>query len=1375
MPQGLRDKVGYPFKLAELLYAKYLTLFHDPPWKPLRVSGSLRGVQIVDDCEKPDKIIFHTKKTSGGRHERDATYFARCITLKGIDYTPASVFFTTGSKDYGSRASKNADFIASAFDRIIAGLAEQHYKILCSEDNLKNCYYCYSSSSKNSKNKNSNPKGKHIVGLINSGLLNIFRPSLYAPGRGSRLFRENGHSFVKEFIERIGTRICYVVSHNCDSVESLRRALHVLEAIYEPLWHEVSEGSAWGPADTRVATHSIFDHLYASAATMNITGADYSLGNGWKVVLLGFLVYAGWRGVGEWVKSGRKLSDVWAASWLATALIWKALGETIWCLGGDTLVVPGTRWNQFYLALLRNKLNEELFENSIGDVARSFYFWEGFPYYGYEPSHMILFLPLLEDADANCGDKGVIGSIVNAGSQLKNELKKDSCNVAGTLKEFLQQKAEEVRRAVEDAMKHAWEEAVKGIVDALPRVFNKAVANALEEALEIVKDVPPMDPLVVVVPIAVLYREKQGTNRLVILIGDKYVPVEGCTSREKLMDLIVTEFFEVFGIGGEDGARLAEALWRAYSALEKILGGAKNGVDKASTLAGLLSKLVYVLGFYELSRRVNESKQRIPRLGWARLAAEKHSTVIDAWRLVSLRMCGDRPRECGGVDWRNCSVCRRGIAVLVVPGRDEPGGDVSLEYKLFAQRICRKEDLERYGEECWRLWRPIFRPGEALCPYCLVKRLIGLSEVFASVSEKLLGYRPSREVRFPSTDDIAGLATKIALIDAAIVLAGLIGDDNTGKEATKVLEEILGVNEGSIAELLNIIRETIGDMSSELNEAIRDLAESVLTLGLRSSRGRALQEELRRAFESRESGEEIYNALREKLVSFINGYWWKPWLLWLYVRYAKGLARRLNGLSLKLLASAVLATSVELQSFLESPKANTALSRLSKTLWVVSREARKANKEKRSRDWSSFIEMLDSAREALEKPRLYYGILRFDVDRMGFLGLGIVSRIEEEEILGAEDYLEELVAGSRETGYYKIRNACYRLSSNSIEDEDRKKCSIQFLFEYLVERWHCLGDPLLEFLTVSGASLLITPSYHYAMANSMAYTLLRLGRVVERLGGMPVYLAGDEGLVVVPAWLPKGLVPSAPSKYLEEASRALREAGLQVDSLSGLFLDSPAGLVSLMLPRILWGSSPVAPGFHPVKPWGKGRSLYRIPALIGTTVSATLRLSHYRDHLYAEIEAAEELLGEAKAAGGVLAVSMGRMGPAEPGRAPAAHLYFPWRVGGLEESIRGAGAAVAAALLLSGVVERKHASIQLLRGYTMLLPGEMTTVRDLLESDTLLAASTLEALVERHVQKHVRDTILDVLRLIYRVYGWKGVEAVLASAYSLFEASKKHV
>jgi CRISPR-associated protein Cmr2 len=119
-----------------------------------------------------------------------------------------------------------------------------------------------------------------------------------------------------------------------------------LYALYELLW--ISRGLSVGPADTRVPTHTTFDHDYATAAAVNWVAGERVDG-----YLLGIDV----AGVQEFIGSSRKLRDLWVSSYLVSLFVWYAILPLIEEWGPDVVVIPSLRMNPFFLHWLAEKLS----------------------------------------------------------------------------------------------------------------------------------------------------------------------------------------------------------------------------------------------------------------------------------------------------------------------------------------------------------------------------------------------------------------------------------------------------------------------------------------------------------------------------------------------------------------------------------------------------------------------------------------------------------------------------------------------------------------------------------------------------------------------------------------------------------------------------------------------------------------------------------------------------------------------------------------------------------------------------------------------------------------------------------------------------------
>jgi len=130
--------------------------------------------------------------------------------------------------------------------------------------------------------------------------------------------------------------------------------------IYELIWIDSRYENT--PAETRNPTHTIFDHLYATAAMMNWI---FSLEKEVKGYLLGIDTI----GVADFISKGRKTRDLWISSYLVSALLWYVITWFIEEYGPDVILFPSLRFNQFYAFYLLEKLRRErIDENVINEI-----------------------------------------------------------------------------------------------------------------------------------------------------------------------------------------------------------------------------------------------------------------------------------------------------------------------------------------------------------------------------------------------------------------------------------------------------------------------------------------------------------------------------------------------------------------------------------------------------------------------------------------------------------------------------------------------------------------------------------------------------------------------------------------------------------------------------------------------------------------------------------------------------------------------------------------------------------------------------------------------------------------------------------------------
>lgn len=167
----------------------------------------------------------------------------------------------------------------------------------------------------------------------------------------------------------------------------------VLYALYETLW--IRRGLPVGPADTRVPTHTVFDHDYATAAAVN-----WVLGGGVEGLLIGLDA----AGVQGFVSSSRKLRDAWVSSYVVSALVWYTILPLVEKWGPDVVVTPSLRFNHFFFHWLLRRVRGSGAERVLEEVMRSCaylgdeHLWSlykdlGMPPYACVPERATLILP----------------------------------------------------------------------------------------------------------------------------------------------------------------------------------------------------------------------------------------------------------------------------------------------------------------------------------------------------------------------------------------------------------------------------------------------------------------------------------------------------------------------------------------------------------------------------------------------------------------------------------------------------------------------------------------------------------------------------------------------------------------------------------------------------------------------------------------------------------------------------------------------------------------------------------------------------------------------------------------------------------------------
>ena len=145
---------------------------------------------------------------------------------------------------------------------------------------------------------------------------------------------------VRKFFEDLAARIL-------PYMECPRHTYHALYAVYEALWAMNGLGPCL--ADTRAPTHTLFDHAYATALTLNVLWPRGKVG--------GYAVLIDIPGIQQIVGAARKAGDFWAGSWMVSMLSWLTAWPLVWEYGADILLRPSPRLNPHYHAFLCEELN----------------------------------------------------------------------------------------------------------------------------------------------------------------------------------------------------------------------------------------------------------------------------------------------------------------------------------------------------------------------------------------------------------------------------------------------------------------------------------------------------------------------------------------------------------------------------------------------------------------------------------------------------------------------------------------------------------------------------------------------------------------------------------------------------------------------------------------------------------------------------------------------------------------------------------------------------------------------------------------------------------------------------------------------------------
>lgn len=475
----------------------------------------------------------------------------------------------------------------------------------------------------------------------------------------------------ENYIDRENNYDNYIDSlHNAlNSIGDWRLKYHTFYLLYELLW--IASDLPVGPAETRVPTHTVFDHNYATAAMVNWVIYKKEEDDK-KDKINGLLVGLDVAGVQEFIASSRKLRDAWASSYIVSALTWYAIVELVDKLGPDIVLMPSLRINPFYLSWLESRINALEALKEARDLIRDLIYltckikkmYENLdmPPYPVIPGRVTLVLPPWD-----------------------------------FVKELLKIKAEKPEEYFKERFRKGWE--------LLWRISEDYSDKVVKE-----KDIEPIWKIIA--KALEYYREELSRYGF-----DKVTPVE--------LRVVTVD------VNADSGE---EDLWRIYD----------NKYEELSAKMGLMKyrrkRPEVEVKLYELTEKTFNGNS----LGFPKKSER-------------------------GFDY--CTSCGRVPAMLVIPNDDT-------EYKEFLKKeiLENKEEIEEEYEKI----RIILSPGEKLCPWCFLKRIMGiepriLKALVMGLDERDvekfvndLFFIKSKTVKFsltfPSTSDIASARLKDMMI-----------------------------------------------------------------------------------------------------------------------------------------------------------------------------------------------------------------------------------------------------------------------------------------------------------------------------------------------------------------------------------------------------------------------------------------------------------------------------------------------------------------------------------------------------------------------------------------------------------------------------------
>lgn len=531
------------------------------------------------------------------------------------------------------------------------------------------------------------------TGYINyNNLHNLFNPDLSVPV-------ELDISKEETTLNTITTDLNNILTSINEAIDTPNKKLLLYNTLYtllEATWY--SRNLLPALADTRVPTHTIFDHLYATTSVINMYLSRSDKPSG-------FYVLIDFPSIQKFISAARKTGDVWASSWLLSNIMWEIAEHFMNEYGFDVVISPSPRLNPYTLrTLLSALISPHIASNNL----KYYMTLEG-------PEEI---LRRVKDEKITEAIKKILSIYATTYEVRESEISRlwlqpiIPASITLILPKNDRLKSEDhVMEEITKTYIESWENLIKFVKQTIEtedsedtqnkETPTRLLRNLLEKLWNFIR-LPP-----------------QGLNITIVRIEDIYDALLKCIrgvdkdSRDTCDDLEL-------GVNHEKlHALIKEYNLRSDEITQSLLW------HVLQTNSPTLSR----------KKRYGVFYNHVPRPFW----------VLEADKLQPLEKEFEQERS----GWVPCSLCGDEPAYIPLPKKTTGPGQVDFSSKA-------KETLkEVVGEVDTRELSKIVKPGEALGPYCLVKR----ATYFAFRSK----------LAFLSTDDVALSAISEFLVELSNV------------------------------------------------------------------------------------------------------------------------------------------------------------------------------------------------------------------------------------------------------------------------------------------------------------------------------------------------------------------------------------------------------------------------------------------------------------------------------------------------------------------------------------------------------------------------------------------------------------------------------